>query len=601
MTLKSSKYEINQNYFYLLCQLWGSLSGRRRRQLFASLILMLLNSFAEVVSLAAVLPFLAVLANPTGLWNQPLVQEWGPQVGISNSQELLIPVTLFFAVTALLAGAIRMLNLWIINRVTAAIGSEISCEAFRRSLFQPYITHVSSNSSSFIASIGADVGRVIGGVVLPLLMLISSFTTVFSIAAVLLTIDWSIALSTSLVVFLVYAISLAQNRKPLKLIGQSQRVLYKRLIQTMQEGLGAIRDVLLDGSQNFYCEIYQRTDNPMRRNEADARFLSSYPKMVLEPVGIAAIAVFGLLLVNQQGVGRALPLLGALALGAQRLLPVVQKIYENWAVMSTAKASLIKVLNLINQPMPSVDNRSGLEPMRLKQSLRFEGVHFSYGIALPQVLKGLDFEIRRGERIGIVGGTGSGKSTTLDLLIGLLQPTSGRVLVDTEDIFNSAYPQRLERWRSAIAHVPQTIYLADSSIAENIAFGIPRHLIDINLVKSAAQQAQIASFIESTDDGYETFAGERGIRLSGGQRQRIGIARALYKQAQILVFDEATSALDTFTEQSVMQAIEGLSKELTIVMIAHRLSTVRNCDRIIMLKDGYIEKQGSPSQILIES
>jgi ATP-binding cassette subfamily B protein len=217
---------------------------------------------------------------------------------------------------------------------------------------------------------------------------------------------------------------------------------------------------------------------------------------------------------------------------------------------------------------------------------------------LPEVLQGIDLEIRRGGRIGIIGSTGSGKSTTLDLLMGLLLPSAGRILVDGEDLHDPEHPERLSAWRASIAHVPQSIYLADSSIAENIAFGLPIDQIDMLKVRLAAEQAQLSGFIESSPSGYSSFVGERGIRLSGGQRQRIGIARALYKRCQVLVFDEATSALDNQTEVDVMEAIEGLSKDLTIVMIAHRLSTVQRCDRVIRLEQGQIAQDGKPADVL---
>ena len=365
----------------------------------------------------------------------------------------------------------------------------------------------------------------------------------------------------------------------------------------MQEGLGAIRDVLLDGSQTFYAGTYRQADQPLQRGAADASFLSTYPRLVLEPVSMALIAVMAFWLVRQQGVDKALPLLGALALGAQRLLPVVQKVYEGWAQTRNAKGSLANVLRLMAQPLPADVAQARAEPIALQHGLRFEAVHFAYGPELPQVLCGIDLEIRRGERIGIIGSTGSGKSTTLDLLIGLLQPTAGRILLDGQDLHAAEHPERLMAWRSTIAHVPQSIYLADSSIAENIAFGLPRDQIDMERVRQAAEQAQIAGFIESSPDGYDSFVGERGIRLSGGQRQRIGIARALYKQAQVLVFDEATSALDNDTESAVMQAIEGLTSDLTVIIIAHRLSTIACCDCVIELGHGLVQRIVQPATL----
>lgn len=581
----------------LLRQLWAHLARRRRLQLGVLLLVMLASSVAEVLSLAAVLPFLAVLANPEGLWKQPLLQQWAPQLGIAGAQELLLPITIAFAVAALAAGAIRLLNLWLNGRVAAAIGSDLSCEAYRRTLYQPYAVHLARNSSELVASISTDVGRVIGLVLNPLLLLLSSALIGTSLVLALLAINWAIAVGAGLVVGLVYAVAMVASRRPLQVMGQRQVLLNRQLIQALQEGLGAIRDVLLDGTQAFYADTYQRADQPLRRTVADANFLSTYPRLVLEPVGMALIAVIGFLLVRQQGVARALPLLGALALGAQRLLPVVQKVYEGWAQTRSAKGSLEKVLELLAQPLPGGYSQGRAQPLALRQGLRFEAVHFAYGPELPDVLQGIDLEIRRGERIGVIGSTGSGKSTTLDLMMGLLLPTAGRILVDGDDLHDSKHPERLSAWRATIAHVPQSIYLADSSIAENIAFGLPRNQINMARVRQAAEQAQIAGFIESSPAGYNTFVGERGIRLSGGQRQRIGIARALYKQVQVLVFDEATSALDNETEVAVMEAIEGLGKELTILMIAHRLSTVQRCDRVIELGHGAVQRIVQPAAL----
>ena len=355
--------------------------------------------------------------------------------------------------------------------------------------------------------------------------------------------------------------------------------------------------MLLEGSQPAYLEIYRHADRPQRQFQAQNSFLGVFPRYGLEALGMVAIAVLGGLLVLQRGSGGAvIPLLGALALGAQRLLPALQQMYSGWASLGGSNAALAGALEMLEQPMPP--QLAAVPPLPLKQGIRLEEVRFRYGPDMPEVLQGLDLEIRRGERIGLIGSTGSGKSTTVDLLMGLLVPSAGRLLVDGEDVHDPAHPERLAAWRAAIAHVPQSIYLADSSIAENIAFGVPKAQINLVRVKQAAQQAKIAGFIEASAGSYASFVGEGGIRLSGGQRQRIGVARALYKQASILVLDEATSALDNATEQAVMEAVEKLSRELTIVMIAHRLSTVSRCDRVLRLERGVVVTNGPPQQLL---
>jgi ABC-type multidrug transport system fused ATPase/permease subunit len=580
----------------LLRRIWGHLSRRRRLQLGVLLVVMLASGLAELVSLGAVLPFLAVLSNPQQLWQQPLIQVLAQRVGYSQAQQLVLPATAAFALAAVLVALIRLLNLWLNGRLAAAVGSDLSCEAYRRTLYQPYQVHVQRNSSTLITAITNHIALTVLALN-AVLQIVSAVVVAVGLLIGLLLIDWLVAVSTVGVFGIAYGLVAATSRRRLQQNGERIAAASNQRVQALQEGLGAIRDVLLDGSQSTYLDVYRRADRPQRQLESKNVFLSTFPRYALEALGLVAIAVLGGLLVLQRGSGAAvIPLLGALALGAQRLLPALQQIYGGLANLKSWSASLAAVIELLEQPLPQ--QQAVAAPLALQQSLRLQAVRFRYAPELPEVLQSLDLEIRRGERIGLIGSTGSGKSTLVDLLMGLLVPSGGQLLVDGQDLYDPAHAERLAGWRAAVAHVPQSIYLADSSIAENIAFGVPRQAIDLERVKQAAEQAQIAGFIESNPEGYASFVGERGIRLSGGQRQRIGIARALYKEASVIVLDEATSALDTSTEEAVMEAVEGLSRDLTMVMIAHRLSTVQRCDRLIRLDHGSVVASGPPGTIL---
>jgi ATP-binding cassette subfamily B protein len=344
-----------------------------------------------------------------------------------------------------------------------------------------------------------------------------------------------------------------------------------------------------------YCNVYRNSILQFQRAVGENTFINQAPRYAMEAFGMALIAALVLALSKRPGgVAAALPILGMLALGAQRLLPLMQQIYGNWSVVMGSKAELADVLALLDQPLPESTNLSEPAQLKLKDSIRFDNVSFRYGLSGPWVISKLDLEIKKGARIGIIGSTGSGKSTAIDLLMGLLEPTQGQILVDGQQIKHND----LRAWQKIVAHVPQTIFLTDNTIAENIAFGILPEQIHHESVRLAAKQARIAEFIESRPEGYKAIVGERGVRLSGGQRQRIGIARALYKKADVIVFDEATSALDNETEQNVMEAIESLGDELTILIVAHRLSTLKKCTDIVELANGNIIRTGTYEEIV---
>jgi len=558
---------------------------------------MLVSAFAEIVSLGAVLPFLGVLTAPERVFSYPVVAEMAQVWGITSADQLVLPITVGFALAALIAGGIRLLLLWANTRLAFASGADLSIEVYRRTLYQPYRVHVSRNSSEVISGITQKVSAATS-VLMSLLVLVSSSVLFLSVMLTLLAIDAVVATTAAIVFGASYgAITWLSHRR---LRRNSQRIAREqtKVVKTLQEGLGGIRDVLLDGTQPLYCDTYRQADQPLRYAIGDNAFIGQGPRYAMEALGMMLIAALAYGLGRQpDGFGAAVPVLGALALGAQRLLPVLQQIYLGWANIVGSHASLADILELLDQPLPAETHLPVAKPLSFQSDIRFDGVRFRYRDDAPWVLDGLNLIIPKGARVGFVGSTGSGKSTTLDLLMGLLEPTQGQILVDNQPISG----ERLRAWQRTIAHVPQSIYLADATLAENIAFGIPRDAIDMTRVIQAARHAQIADFIEGLPEGYQSPAGERGVRLSGGQRQRIGIARALYKQASVLVFDEATSALDNATEQGVMDAIQGLDRDLTILLIAHRLTTVYRCDTVVELGYGRVVAQGTYEQLLQQS
>ena len=368
-------------------------------------------------------------------------------------------------------------------------------------------------------------------------------------------------------------------------------------VKNLQEGLGGIRDVILGGSQKAFLNIYSQNDFPRREREASNQYLYQFPKLILEFIAIFFIAILALFLIsNTSSRGEAITILGALALGAQRLLPATQQLYGCWVGIKGNSASVIEVLNMLNQPIYNLGSEVKSK-LKFKKKIELINLSYSYKNNIP-IFKSLNVEIYKGEKIGIVGSTGSGKSTLADIIMGLLKPNKGIIKVDNQKLHDKRNLFLLQAWRKNISHIPQHIFLKDASILENIAFGIEKNQIDILRIKKAARIAMIKEFIENELGSYEEIVGEQGIRLSGGQIQRIGIARALYRNSEILVMDEATSALDSYTEKEIINSINSLENKPTIIMIAHRLSTLNSCDRIIHIEKGEIIQDGVPQKVI---
>ncbi len=588
----------NKTTINLLKHLWRHISRRRRGQFGILLVLMLLASFAEILSIGAVLPFLWVLTAPERIFEHAAAQPIIHVFGLTKPAQLLLPLTIAFAVAALIAGSLRLLLLWVSTRLSFATGADLSLSIYRRTLYQPYTVHCSRNSSDLISGISGKANGVIYNIIVPTLTLISSSFMLITILMALLAVEPVIALVAFGGFGLIYVFIISLTRKQLLFDSRCIARESSQVIKSLQEGLGGIRDVLIDGSQATYCQIYSRADLHLRRAQGNNLFVSSSPRYGMEALGMVLISVLAYSLAKESdGISKAIPILGALALSAQRLLPVLQQAYGSWAQINGGQASLIDTLELLDQPLPCYIDQLVSQPLPFKSNISINQLTFRYSPETPYVLNKINLTIPKGSRIGFIGATGSGKSTLLDIIMGLLQPNDGTLSIDGQHVTLS----NNRAWQAHIAHVPQVIFLADSTIEENIAFGVPKEYIDSQRVRKVAQQAQIAKVIESWPAKYQTCVGERGIRLSGGQRQRLGIARALYKKADVIIFDEATSALDNETEQSVMEAIESLSEDLTLLIIAHRLTTLKNCTQIVELAEGCISRIGCYIEIVNQS
>ncbi len=574
----------SQTPISLLIRLWGHLSDRRKRHFCLLTLLMCLSSLVEVVSIGAVIPFLGALVDPENVFNQPFLNNIFVSFGYVVAREIVVPITISFALVAVMSGLVRMFVQRATIKFSFSVGAEISSEIYIKTLYQPYIVHVSRNSSEIISGITNKVNELIYSALMPALVALSSSILLVAVLAALMRINFIVSSVVGLIFAVVYYLIVKLIKRRLILDSKNIAIESTKMIKLLQEGLGGIRDILIDRTQLIYGNIYSQSDKILRESQGSKAFIGQCPRYIIEMVGIVLLSFTTLILSEGAGgLGESIPVLGALAVAAQRLLPLVQQIYAAWSGLRGGAASISDALDLLDQKALLNNSENNFDAViQFKNSLEIKGLSFKYSDNEPLVLSGINLSILKGQRIGLIGKTGSGKSTFMDVFMGLLQKKSGSFLMDSVevDLFNNPV------WMKRIAHVPQSIYLTDASIAENIAFGVSLDLIDYQRLRSVAQKSEILDLVDSWPDGFKTIIGERGAKLSGGQRQRIGIARALYKRADIIVLDEATSALDSHTESLVMKTINQLDRDVTILMIAHRLSSLDFCDVIYEVVDG---------------
>lgn len=583
---------MNSSLFSVYKKIWRHIPKTRRIQLLALILLMLLTSIFEIVSIGSVIPFIGILTSPEKLIGIDFLYRVIPIDWHSldrSSTQLLI--TIFFSLAVFTAGLLRIFLVFCQIRISHYLGVEFGVKVFSSILFLDYQEHTKTHTSEMILAV-SKAQELIPYLLQPSLVIISSSMIALSIFFTLLYVNYFVTLVTVIAFVTIYFLLIQGFRKSLIINSENSSRERVKSLKVITEGLGGIRDIILDRSHNYFIKIFQESSFKVQTSNSIMQILSSTPRFILETFGMIIIAFLAFMFVNDgTNLIDVIPVFGVLALGAQKLLPLLQQIYAAFASILGNKSSVAEAVNRFDGALapdddtPSSCMKTNHKTIPFLHNIEMRDIGFRFSKTTPWVLSKFNLFIKKGARIGIIGETGCGKSTALDILMALLKPEEGALLVDGLPITE----ENQQAWQAMISHVPQSIFLSDASVRENIAFGVNQVEIDDQRVIRCAQIAKISETIEHMEKGYLTEIGERGVRLSGGQRQRLGIARALYKKSSVIVFDEATSALDSATEQKVMDSIYATDENVTIIMVAHRLSTLDSCDFIYKVHNGNIE------------
>ncbi|MBS8238962.1 ABC transporter ATP-binding protein [Marinobacter lipolyticus] len=583
-------------------QLFGILDRRERIQAVFVFLFSIVVAGAEVVGVASILPFMSAVSNPESVTENPFLATLREWFGFLDDEEFIIALGLGVIALLLTSLAVRAIGIWVQVKFSTLRSHSVSYRLMKAYLHQPYQWYLNQHTARMSTSVLSEAAQVINGALFPAMQMITKLLIVLSLFGLLVVTDPALALIAVTVIGFAYGAIYMLSRKTLSILGQRRHRANQKRYRVVQESFGGIKDLFIIGREAQAVERFRLASQNMAKHIARARVTAELPPLAMQGLifsGMIAIVIYFLGVYGS--VQNALPVLSLFALAGYRLMPELQAVYRHLTEIRVTESVLDSVYNDLrrleqtSRPMRGADVKKwpGLE----EPEIRFRQVFYAYPGADRKALADINLTIRPYSTVGIVGPTGSGKTTLVDVLLGLLSPERGELIIGGVAIDSA----NIRSWQDKIGYVPQQIFLTDNTVAGNIAFGIEETDIDQAAVEKAARIANLHDFIMSElPEGYQTRIGEKGVRLSGGQRQRIGIARALYHDPGVLILDEATSALDNLTERAVMDAVNRLSKKKTIILIAHRLSTVQACDEIVLMEAGRISATGRYDE-LVES
>lgn len=564
-----------------LNELSSHIRPRRKTQLILLTVLMIASGSLEILSIASIVPFARLVTEISFIKDNYFLSKF---IDIKDKQEAVILLGLVFSSLYLMSALLRIFLIFCTAWISKMTTAELSIKIYKSLLNSSYSNHISKSSNSIVSDITQRVYQI--GAILHSLINLISFTFIFiCIVVVLILIDPIVMTIAMLFFSALYLLIVLSSRKRISLSSRIVNEEQNNIVKSVQNALGAIRDIILHKTHEYYLGHFEKSSFQISKKNAIIEVIKDSPRYILEGMGIfffVLLLIFWSQTKTSNEFLLIFPTLAALAVGAQRILPMMNILYTNFIIIKQFKYQVNEVVVKLNDYSKFKKQKDNIKEKKIsfKNNITFKDVSFSYDNNV-NIFKNINLQIKKGSKVGIIGKTGEGKSTFLDLLMGLLEPSNGQIMIDDIELTE----ETLNDWQAKISHVPQNIFLTDNSFLENIAFGKDIKNIDIKEIISAAKKSKIHDFIDRSVDGYNSNVGERGVKLSGGQIQRIGLARALYKKSKIIIFDEATNSLDTETEKLVMNELNNLDKDLTLIIVAHRLNTLKNCDIILEVDD----------------